>query len=173
MKKFIFLILIISACGQNNSTADYKDSSQKILLPVDSSNSKNLKDIITNADSTEKANNESVVVSGDNINKAFVFLKDGDSTINLTSNIRLDHRIFGYAEPDVHSERLLLLSVFTNDVENNPFHCRFGAYYDTRGMHDLSLKYVSITDNFVRATVIDKSNNHTTIYFEKKWIDIE
>lgn len=124
-------------------------------------------------DSIDKANNESVVASGDNITKAFVFLKDGDSTINLIANIKKDHRIFGYVKPDVKSERLLLLSVFTNDVQNNPFGCKLGAYYDTRGMTELTLKYISTTGNFVKAAATNKANKSTTIYFEKKWIAFE
>ena len=80
---------------------------------------------------------------------------------------------FGYAKPDIKSERLLLLSVFTIDVENNPFGCRLGAYYDTGGMDELTLKYNSTTGDFVKATAIDKANNSTTIYFEKKWIEFE
>ncbi len=129
--------------------------------------------LTVSTDSIDKTNNESVIASGDNITKAFVFLNDGDSTINLTGNIRQDHRIFGYAKPDTNSERLLLLSVFTNDVENNPFGCRLGAYYDTGGMDELTLKYISTTGNFIKATATDKTNNSTTIYFEKKWIDLE
>jgi hypothetical protein len=129
--------------------------------------------LIVRTDSIDKANNESVIASGDNITKAFVFLKGGDSTINLTANIRQDHRIFGYAKPDINSERLLLLSLFANDVQNNPFGCKLGAYYDTGGMDALTLKYISTTGNFVKAAATDKTNKSTTIYFEKKWIEFE
>lgn len=48
--------------------------------------------------------------------------------------------------------------------------CKFGAYYDTYGMGELTLKYVSTTGNFVQATANDKANQSTTIYFERKWI---
>lgn len=176
MKKsfyFVMFILIIYACGQSNSRSYYQVNSRNDFVSIDSSHIKQTPYILTNLDSIDKTNNESVVASGDNINKAFVFVKDGDSTINMTANIRMDHRIFGYSAPDIHSERLLLLSVFSNDVENNPFRCKLGAYYNTRDMDDLTLKFIAITENFVRAELIDKYNNHTTIYFEKKWINIE
>ncbi|MFD1629992.1 hypothetical protein [Pseudopedobacter beijingensis] len=165
------LILLFSACGQTNSTSDNKPTE------TEGNNQQTLnklpKESITKLDSIDKVNNESVVTSGDNITKAFVFLKDGDSTIHLTANIRQDHRIFGYEKPDTKSERILLLSVFTNDVENNPFGCKLGAYYDTGGMDELTLKYNSTTGKFVKAIATDKANNSTTIYFEKKWIEFE
>lgn len=165
--------LLICACGQTNPKFDNQENSEQTTTAVDLTKTNQATEKLTKLDSIEKKNNASVVASGDNITKAFVFLKDGDSTINLTANIRQDHRIFGYAKPEIKSERLLLLSVFTNDVENNPFGCRLGAYYDTGGMDELTLKYKSTTGNFVKATAIDKANHSTTIYFEKKWIELE
>lgn len=176
MRKTIYistLTLLISSCGQTNPKSDCQENSERTNTVVDTTKISQETEKLTQLDSIEKANNESVIASGDNITKAFVFLKEGDSIINLTANIRQDHRIFGYAKPDIKSERLLLLSVFTNDVENNPFGCRLGAYYDTGEMDELTLKYNSITGNFVKATAIDKANNSTIIYFEKKWIEFE
>ena len=166
------LTLFVYACGRTKSKSDNQDSKQtntaKDIIKTNQTTEK-----LTKLDSIEKANNESVVDSGDNITKAFVFLKEGDSTINLTANIRQDHRIFGYAKPDIKSERLLLLSVFTDDVENNPFGCKLGSYYDTGRMKELTLKYISATGNFIKAIATDKTKNSTTIYFEKKWIELE
>ncbi|MBC7947777.1 MAG: amidohydrolase family protein [Chitinophagaceae bacterium] len=122
-------------------------------------------------DSIDRANQEMVRSSGNDVTKAHVSLQD--SLIDLSANIRKDHRIFGYAHPDVKSERIFLLSVFTNDVENNPFNCRLGAYYDTRGMKDLTLKYMASVGEFVRAIAIDKSNKSTVLYFERKWIEFD
>lgn len=167
------LTLLICACEPTNPKSDHQENRVQALNFEDTTKANQLTEKLTKLDSIEKANNESIIASGDNITKAFVFLKDGDSTINLTANIRQDHRIFGYAKPAIKSERLLLLSVFTNDVEDNPFGCRLGAYYDTGGMDELTLKYNSTTGDFVKATAIDKANNSTTIYFEKKWIEFE
>jgi hypothetical protein len=80
---------------------------------------------------------------------------------------------FGYANPDIKSERLLLISVFTNDVEKNPFGCKLGSYYDVGGMQNIKLKYLETAGNFIKAVAIDSSNNFTTLYFEKKWIVFE
>jgi hypothetical protein len=40
-------------------------------------------------------------------------------------------------------------------------------------LDELILKYNSTSGNFVKASAIDKANNSTTIYFEKKWIELE
>jgi len=171
---YIFILtLLIGACGQTNPKSDNHENNEQFITGVETTKTNQATEKLTKIDIIEKENNESIIASGDNITKAFVFLKDGDSTIHLTVNKYQDHRIFGYAQPDIKSERLLLLSVFTNDVENNPFGCRLGAYYDTGGMGELTLKYNSTTGNFVKATVIDEANKSTTIYFEKKWIEFE
>ncbi len=165
--------MLISACGQTNPKSDNKENSKQADTTEDNIKTTQATEYHTNLDSIDKVNNASILASENNITKAFVFLKDGDSTINLTANIRQDHRIFGYSKPDIKSERLLLLSVFTDDVENNPFGCKLGAYYDTGGMDEMTLKYVSTNGNFVQATATDKTNKSTTIYFEKEWIEFE
>jgi len=161
MRKSIYILtstILFFACGQSNQKKDSQVDTQA-------------KVVFTKLDSIEKVNNERIVASGVYITKAIVFLKEGDSTINLIANIRQDHRIFGYAKPDIKSERLLLLSVFTDDVENNPFGCKLGAYYETAGMDELTLKFISSNGNFVKAVAIDKTNKSTIIYFEKKVIE--
>ena len=161
MRKSIYILtstILFLACGQSNQkTASQVDTQPKVVF--------------TKLDSIEKVNNERIVASGVYITKAIVFLKEGDSTINLIANIRQDHRIFGYAKPDIKSERLLLLSVFTDDVENNPFGCKLGAYYETAGMGELTLKFISSNGSFVKAVAIDKTNKSTIIYFEKNVIE--
>jgi len=161
MRKSIYILtstILFFACGQSNQKTDSQVNTQTNV-------------VFTKLDSIEKVNNERIVASGVYITKAIVFLKEGDSTINLIANIRQDHRIFGYAKPDIKSERLLLLSVFTDDVENNPFGCKLGAYYETAGMDELTLKFISSNGNFVKAVAIDKTNKSTIIYFEKKVIE--
>ncbi len=167
------LTLLICACGAEKTKPDNLENNIQTSISFDTTNSRRTTEKITRLDSITDENNESIVASGDNINKAFVFLKNGDSTIHLTASNSLDHRIFGYASPDIKSERLLLLSAFTNDVENNPFGCKLGAYYDTGGMDEMTLKFSSTTGNFIKAIVTDKANNLTTIYFEKKWIEFD
>ena len=170
IKNIIFILdstLLISACGQKSSNETGHTNNQT-QISVDSTQSNNNSKTL---DSIDNANNESVIASGDNINKAYVSLQD--SSIEMRASMRLDHRIFGYAKPDTKSERPLLLAVFTNDVENNPFGCKLGSYYDTGGMENIKLKYVDTLGTFVKAVAIDKLNKATTLYFEKKWIMFE
>ena len=111
MKTTIYILtltLFISACGQTNLKSDNQEYKQANAT-ADTIKANQATEKQTKLDSIENANNESIVASGDNITKAFVFVKDGDSTISLTANIRQDHRIFGYAMPDIKSERLLEL----------------------------------------------------------------
>lgn len=173
MKNYILAsAFFLAACGQTKPKADDEQINLQTNAPANVSEQSKPTQKLSRLDSIEKANNASVMASGDHITRASVFLKGGDSTIHLTSNIRQDHRIFGYAQPDVRSERLLLLSVFTDDVENNPFGCKFGSYYDTSGMDKLTLKYLSTNNNFVKAAITDQNNQTSMIYFEKKWIEL-
>ena len=57
-----------------------------------------------------------------------------DSIMEIQAFIRKDHRIFGYEKPDKNSAKLIVFSIFTNDVENNPHHCKLGSYYDTTAL---------------------------------------
>lgn len=162
-------ILLISACGQTNSgQATAIERSDSIVIKKDTFPTVNHG---ANLDSIEATNNASVKASGNKVTKAYVLRQD--SSIDLRANIRLDHRIFGYANPDIKSARLLLFSVFTNDVEKNPFGCKLGSYYDTGGMQNIKLKYLETVGNFIKAVAIDSSNNFTTLYFERKWVAFE
>lgn len=155
------LILLFCACKQEKTNSTQLQHEQQITLPSNSS-----------LDSIDKTNQESIAVAGTQINKAYVYLSKGDSTIHVTANMRKDHRIFGYAQPNLNSERLILFSIFTNDVANNPFNCQLGAYYDTSEMDHLTISYLSTKDNFVKAIVMDESNQSAIIYLEKKWVEV-
>lgn len=95
----------------------------------------------------------------------------GDSSLHLTANIRADHIIFGYEKPDTTSQKLLLLSVFTSDVENNPYGLKLGSYYETSGMDKLSLKYKETVGDFIKVFAIENSGNTTELFIERKWVE--
>jgi hypothetical protein len=166
MKNLIYIItltVLISACGKTDDKINDKTNEQS-QDQIDTQPSDNQ---FSSLDNIDRANEESVINAGENITKAYVI--SSDSSINLTANIKADHRIFGYEKPDKNSKRLLLISVFTNDVEGNPFGLELGAYYDTGSMDNLKLKYEETVGDFVKASAIG-NNKVTTIYFEKKWI---
>ena len=77
-------------------------------------------------DSLDKANEAQLTPYEEYWNK--ISVQSRDSILWLNSEMRLDHRIFGYEKPDIKSERLIFLSVFTNDVEGNPFSCKTLGY---------------------------------------------
>jgi hypothetical protein len=165
----IIAILLISSCAQTNpGQSGVFTKSDTIALEKDIFPGLNHG---TNLDLIEATNNSSIKASGLKVTKAIVSKQD--SSIDLTANIRLNHRIFGFAKPDIKSERLLLFSVFTNDVEKNPFACKLGSYYDTGGMTNIKLKYLETLGDFVKAVAFDNANILTTLYFEKKWVVFE
>ena len=102
--------------------------------------------------------------------KAFI---EKDNSIWMTASMNKDHRIFGYKNKDIYSEKMILLSVFTNEVENNPFGCKYGAFYDTNGMKDIELKYVSIEDDFLKIEIIQNGKTIDEVYMLKKWFEFE
>lgn len=85
--------------------------------------------------------------------------------------MKLDHRIFGYEKPDINSRKMILISIFTNDVEGNPYKCPWGSYYQTGEMENMELKYAKETGSFVEAMIIKDNKIQGKVYFEKKWIE--
>lgn len=102
--------------------------------------------------------------------KAFI-KKNG--TIWMSANMKKDHRIFGYKEKDIYSKKLILLSIFTNEVENNSFDCEYGAFYDTNGMKDMELKYIATENEFLKIEIIKNGKTIDQVYMLKKWFEFE
>jgi hypothetical protein len=105
--------------------------------------------------------------NSEEVNTAYVFLSEGDSTFQITANMKLDHHFFGYAAPNLNSEKLILFSIFTDEVDSNPNNCRLGAYYDTNGLQDFSLKYSTTDGDFIKV-IATRNKIKTELYFEKK-----
>lgn len=107
----------------------------------------------------------------DALNKIWI---NSDSILQLNSEIRKDHRIFGFLRPDTTSRKLILFSVFTNEVENNPFQCQYGSYYSIENfIQKFTLKYENEEGNFFKAEITDSLGHRENIYFEKKWLELE
>ena len=122
-------------------------------------------------DSLDNANQKFINSSGQQ--KTKLYISKSDSSLSLRANIRLNHRIFGYSQPNTKSKRLFILSVFTSDVEKNPFNCHLGAYYETNGINKFSLKYQFSTKYFIKVLVADKEDKSTIMYIDKKWVVFE
>lgn len=96
-----------------------------------------------------------------------------DSSITLSVNMRKVHRIFGYNESDINSTKKILISIFTFDVEHNPFNCQYGAYYEIAGMTDLSLRYLRTDGDFLEVAIIKNQKEIDKVYMLKKWFKFE
>lgn len=116
----------------------------------------------------ERQKEDSFEPDGDMLNKLTI---EEDSTLWMMSNIRKDHLFFGYERPDTSSKKMLVFSVFTYNVQGNPFHCPLGAYYQTSDMGDMVLKYVSDEKSFIKVEALEDDSVKGVIYIEKKWIE--
>ncbi|EEI93888.1 hypothetical protein HMPREF0765_0510 [Sphingobacterium spiritivorum ATCC 33300] len=96
-----------------------------------------------------------------------------DSTIHVYNNIRADYRVFGYSKPDTTSQKMFLISVFTNDVKDNPNKCLYGSYYDSASMSDISIKYLADAGAFVKANLYRDDILLAPVYLERKWVEFE
>lgn len=148
----LLLLLAFASCKKDTAISDEKESRQSAAL-----------------DSMDLDHAKSIRTSGDLISKAYI----QDSMLYLNATMRKDHRIFGYAQPDTLSERLFLLSIFTNDIEENPFELPLGAHYELDSYHPLRIKYHEHDANFIKATATDSLGKKTTLYFERKWVQLE
>ncbi len=148
----IFILVALASCKQ--TTSDTSDKEIEVLSAIDS---------------IDLAHTQILRRSEDHISKAYI----ANGLLYLNANIKKDHRIFGYAQPDTLSKRLFLLSVFTNDVEKNPFKLPVGAYYDLDIYSQLRIMYQSHDDRFVKAVATDSMGKKTTLYFQKKWVELE
>jgi len=164
------LIILFAACKNKRKDTTPIDTISKLTFEKqqkipDSTN-------ITIGTNTQKQKLETL--NEDALNKIYIPLKRSDSSFYLHADIKSDHRIFGYAQPNTNSEKMILFSVFTNEVQNNPFKCKYGAYYEVNmGNQNFRLKYNGKKDEFIIAELTDSLNKKRNIYFEKKWIEIE
>ncbi|NNT73142.1 hypothetical protein HKT18_13030 [Flavobacterium sp. IMCC34852] len=93
-----------------------------------------------------------------------------DNSMNLYASMQKECRIFGYQKPNKNSKKMILLSIWTFDVEDNPSNCPFGSYYETSSM-DMELKYLGKENSFVKAALIKDQKQIAIVYFEKKWVE--
>lgn len=93
-----------------------------------------------------------------------------DNTMSLYSSMKMECRIFGYQKPNKNSKKMILFSIWTFDVKDNPCNCQFGSYYETSSM-GMELKYLGKEKSFVKATLMKNKKQIAIFYFEKKWIE--
>ena len=96
-----------------------------------------------------------------------------DGSIWLMADMKKDHRIFGYSDKSTQSTKMILLSIFTDEVENNPFDCKYGAYYETNEMKNMSLLYLASDKKFLKVGVQLDEEMIDVVFMEKKFFVFE
>lgn len=87
---------------------------------------------------------------------------------HLVANMKKDHRIFGYRDPNTHSPKMIFFSIFTADVDGNPNNCPLGSYYDTSGLKEGdSIVFVNFTGDFAKMNYITAKGKKTIFYFQR------
>lgn len=164
-------ILLLTLFGCTNATN--KKIQTKILdtiavVKIDEPNNKKPEEKAIKKDTIR--NEEATQMSEDSYQKAVI--NPSDSSLNVYQNIRADYRIFGYRKPDTNSRKMIFFSVFTTDVDKNPYKCSYGSYYSSSEMENMKMKYVKDVGNFIEAKLIRNENELLTpIYILKSWVE--
>ena len=166
---FIFCFSLLS-CSNNSvdtttKNTSSKDSTNDAKLDSNNKNSQS----INNNSTHQTCKDLAKLVDGEETNKATISLKD--SSFIVGHDKFHDHQIFGYERPDTTSKKLLLISDFTYDVQDNPYKCKYGAYYTTNSMDSFEIKFVAKTNYFVKCKLLDKERLVTNLFFERRFVE--
>ena len=95
---------------------------------------------------------------------------DRDGSLVVYPDRVKDHRIFGYARPDVTAKKLLLLSSYTADVAGNPYRCALGAFYSSEHADDLHLHVNRLDGTWAEVAVKQESAEPIVVFILREWI---
>lgn len=114
-----------------------------------------------------------ILLSNSSYSQTKAFIDKETKQFHLVADIRKDHRIFGYSSPDTNSNKLILFSIFTNDVKNNPHNLPLGAYYQTSDLDpDHKILYRSVVKKFVMLSYVAE-RTITPVYVLRKFVTID
>lgn len=100
-------------------------------------------------------------------------IRKKDSIITFPGVCCDAYRVFGYESPSLKSKKVILISVFTNEVKGNPFKLKFGSYYHVSDSDSITLKLITIEGPFAKVNFKNHRNDKGVIYFEKEWLEFE
>lgn len=161
------MLIAITGCRNEHSKSGKTKKVDSLKISTDSTRQN-----IDNHIDTHKTSTAPVPEINEEAMQRAVINKS-DSSFTVYNNIRADYRIIGYQLPDTSSKKIVLFSVFTADVENNPSRCPYGSYYGSPGKEDLEIKYIGDQENFVKGSINNGKGESATIYFLKKWVEFE
>jgi hypothetical protein len=96
-----------------------------------------------------------------------------DSTTSMFGNIHSDYTFFGYSKPDTNSTKLIIFSVFTNQVKDNPHKCKYGAHYGDNSLGDKSIKFSGYNDEFGKFQLIKNNIVIDQLFFKKDYFKFD
>ncbi|HLK27281.1 MAG TPA: hypothetical protein VKT28_01775 [Puia sp.] len=86
----------------------------------------------------------------------------------IKSNQNKEYRVFGYAYPNVASQKLICFSSYAGDVTANANGCPLGAYYDTGRMKITDkITYIATLGNFGKMLFTSSSGKKAIFYLPK------
>lgn len=162
-----FLILIFCSCSRKTHLIPKNEDnpSTKSTLEVNTRSER------SSADQTFTNELELTPIDSNYLSKGYI---EKDSSVWVPQSSRRDYRIFGYQEPSQASKKLFLISIFTSEVENNPFGCKYGSYYDSGAMIDevgIRLKYIAKTPEFWQIALLKEGKIIDYSYVEDMWLE--
>jgi hypothetical protein len=103
-----------------------------------------------------------------------IFIAKIDSSIWLSARKDYEQRIFGYQAADTTSKKMILFSLYKKDLEENPFNCKYGVYYQTNDMKGITLKYASDEAPFVGINIFKGDTLIDKFYILREWmVDVQ
>lgn len=83
-----------------------------------------------------------------------------------------DHySVIGFAEPDRGSKKVILFSVFGNEVKDNPMNLPLGAYAETTALKEGErIEFDSESGPFVKLNFIHPDNSITPFYLARSFV---
>ncbi|SES04867.1 hypothetical protein [Pedobacter rhizosphaerae] len=160
-------LILIAGCNADSNKATVIQKVDSVALKIDS----NPPPEVQQTDTPKKILPSPPAINEEAIQKAVI--SKTDSSFQVYNNIRADYRIIGYQSPDTNSRKMVLFSVFTSDVQDNPSDCPYGSYYGSPNREELAIKYIGDQGAFVKASINKESGKSTIIYFLRKWVEFE
>ena len=110
--------------------------------------------------------NDTILKSDTNSTK--LLIDKTDSIASLFANMQSDHNFFGYSQPDSNSTKLILFSIYTNQVKDNPHHCKYGAHYSDTSLEKKHLKFICYSKNYGQFKLMENKKEIAVIYFKNQ-----
>lgn len=95
-------------------------------------------------------------------------IDQSDSITSLFANIHSAYTFFGYSKPDTNSTKLIVFSIFTNQVKGNPHQCKYESHYGDNSLGEKLIKFCSYTGEFGKFQLIKNAKVIDQLFFKKE-----